>query len=233
MRYQINIAIVSFYILSLALIGSKQHTIKQVPAKVSTHVQDSIWDNFRFFQELIQYEIGDTIDLSGVIIEVSGRPISIFNSYTFTGGTFRRGCPANTTLKIASEDQTDTIVVNSSSEFEEGDWILIVNGPEFQNNSGGQALSIKEIIDDTIIMHNSFQTAMDSSAIVVHQFPLVRPILDQGESITFNGTIFDGRKSCNNFIYDWRYNQTINVKTGVELINCIFQNTPSENIFMC
>lgn len=177
--------------------------------------------------------VGDTIDFNFQTVLIQGKPLSINMPLTIKNTIFKRACTSLTTLAVASSANADTIIVSSSEAFNQNDWILLVNGPDHLDNSSGQILSIKKIMGDTIITFQSFPNAMEVGAKVIHQFPLIRMQPNANIEVTFDNVVFDGNKDCNDYTFDWRYNNTINVGEGMLLQNCTFKNTPTENIFMC
>ncbi|MEM1220711.1 MAG: hypothetical protein AAGH79_17455, partial [Bacteroidota bacterium] len=180
-----------------------------------------------------QASAGDTIDLNGRTIIVSGNPLYIGKGVCLRNGTIKRAATPASSLAYPTPSSTNTIVVNEPELFCERDRILIVNGPDFQDNSGGQLLSIREIRGDTIESFNDFVFPMDSGSTVIHQFPLLQIALPPGEHLYLSGLLFDGNKNKNSFTFDWRYNHTFSMNHQTTVDNCTFKNNPTENIFIC
>ncbi|MEM8583173.1 MAG: hypothetical protein AAGF87_02830 [Bacteroidota bacterium] len=186
-----------------------------------------------WFDLVSQAESGDTIDLEGRTILVSGRPLYIGKGICLRNGTIKRAATALSSLAYASESNTNTIVVNDPDLFRERDRIIIVNGPTFQDNSGGQLLAIREIRGDTIESFNEFVFPMDSGATVIHQFPLLQIAVPDDQHLYLSDLLFDGNKEGNPYLFDWRYNHTFSMGSETSVNNCTFKNTPAENIFLC
>lgn len=184
-------------------------------------------------QLLFAAQAGDTIDGQGARVVIQGKPLSISRPVVLKNFHLTRAAPTVSHLAVASSVNTTEIILESTVGFQERDWILIVNGPEYLNNSGGQIHAIREIVGDTIRVFQEFPFAMPVGAIVVHHFPMVKVQSSAGEGVYIEHSVFDGNKAENDYTFDWRYNSTINAPTGTVITNCIFKNTPSENIFLC
>lgn len=202
--------------------------IKMIPTA------DSLAIGVAEFQSLVNAtDIGDTLNLEHQTVLVKGKPLNLNKAITLSNAKIRRASTSVTFLAVPSGANAQEIIVESTADFALGDWLLIVDGPNYLSNSGGQICAISAINGDTIRTHQPFINPMPTGSRVVHQFPLVRSTPLAGSEITFENVVFDGNKSGNPYTFDWRYNSTIKVSTGVNLRNCTFYNNPAENIFMC
>lgn len=175
---------------------------------------------------------GEPVDLQGKLYIVQGSPLTINAEVYFRNGTFKRACTGVASSLDTLMAGSTQVVVDDPSDFKVGDWILAVSGQAVGQNSSGQILAIKSIIDDTITTFQPHVKAMSAGATIVHQFPMLRTNQGTGSPVTFEGIVFDGNKQCNDYTYDWRYNPTITIEEMDSIRNCTFINMPCENVFM-
>lgn len=204
-----------------------------VTAKVKGNNSYSVLNSVDFQAIVNNAQPGDTIDLQNKKVVVEGRPIDIDKPLTIRNGLFQRACTELSHLSVPSMPDTNFIVVDEPYKFNVGDWIIPLNSDVVDDNASGQILNINEISGDTLRINQNFINAMPAGAKVIKKFPMIRFLPDPNLNVTLENIIFDGNKGCNNYIYDWKYNTTLNVGLGMMVNNCTFINTPCENIFMC
>lgn len=185
-----------------------------------------------FYNLVNQANHGDTLDLQFRTIMVGGSPLDIEKSVAIKNLIIKRTCTKLGTNAETINPGQNFIVMNTPHEFTIGEWILPVFGNGVDQNSGGQILQITDIIEDTIYIHQNFLNEVEAGSNVINRAPLVR-IVHDSLSCVFENVVFDGSKGCNNFTYDWKFNQTITINENDSIKNCVFINTPSENIYMC
>lgn len=88
---------------------------------------DSIIGNADFSQMIFAADDYDTIDLTGLTVEVYGRPLTINKSVTITGGTIRRACTNVTQLKSDSENGAVSITVDNTYPLDNNTFINVPN----------------------------------------------------------------------------------------------------------
>lgn len=185
-----------------------------------------------FYNLINQTNTGDTLDLQNRTILVSGNPLDITKSIVIKNARIKRSCTKIGTTSAMITPEQSFVLMNTPHEFFNGEWILPVFGPGVDQNSGGQILQITNIVEDTIFIYQNFLNEVPAGSNVIIRSPLVRLVHDS-ISCVFENVIFDGSKDCNNFTYDWKFNYTITINENDTIKNCVFINTPCENIFMC
>ena len=173
--------------------------------------------------------VNDYVNLNGALVLSDGKPIDIDGTKTLECFDYERICTSVTQTTAAVPAGSFSFDVVDASIYKPLDWVLRVNSSLYLDNSGGQINSIQSIVGNTITLFQATFNAMPLGADVISQHPLIR--VNGTASIRFVN--FKGNRGCNNYTNDWRYNRTLNMKSGDVVEYCTFKEIPNENIFYC
>jgi len=202
-------------------------------------------DDYEYYQTMPEI-YGKTDSIRAVIAQGSGiidlndniyvidKQMNIGNdSITIQNGGFKRAATPVTYLIEPMDKGASRIIVEDASGFRIGHLLKVLTGAAHGQIDDAKLRVILSIEGDTISFANKQNSPAPAGAKVICHAPLVRINTPSPTHIVFKNVVFDGNVRENNHTHDWRFNYTIDVKSGVTLDSCLFMNTPAENIYQC
>jgi hypothetical protein len=155
--------------------------------------------------------------------------------------TIKRANTIATTLAANVSIGNTTITLTNAANYFVGESLTIFNTTSpFGGLGFDEALlvTITNIAGNVITISTASTKAITAAnSVVVPEITLIDNRTG-GDYVVFNNGIFDGNKLNNGgqrYTQDWRYNTSVISGTGSENItfqNCLFRNTPAENMYM-
>lgn len=156
--------------------------------------------------------------------------VMIYENVMYTGGGIARECVPAPTLTVALQ-ATDTCVTVDSTEGVIGGINIITTGTSYFDVQG--AVTFTTINETTMCAAGQLGFTAPIGARAVRVFNLFTLPDTIQDGIIIDSMVFDGRSDCNNYLHDWRYNNTFELRGQNIVRNSKFYRTPSENITSC
>lgn len=158
--------------------------------------------------------------------------VPIYSGVLYTGGGLARVCDAAPQLTAPLIVTDNCVQVADVTGIRVGFYVL-TTGVSYFDVIGSLGISSINTETNQLCGSGQFNLAAGTNAYMVRQISLMQMIDTTQHDIVIDSMTFDGRSDCNNYLFDWRYNNTFGLRGRNTLKNSLFYRTPSENVTTC